>query len=227
MINAPLHKNLLLQILKDVFQNKNLAPLLGFKGGTAAYFFYQLERFSIDLDFDLISKDRGDLVFNELENILKVYGKITDSAKKTNSLIFVVSYQGKETLAKNIKIEVNMRDFGSKYEIKEYLGIPMRVMVPEDMFANKLAALSERMANRDLFDVWFFLKNNWSINQKIIENRTGQTYKKFLKDLINRIKQNNWSKIIDGLGELVNEKQKIWIKNKLVEETIFLLKTRI
>ena len=44
------HKNILLQILKDIFTNSAIGPILGFKGGTAAYLFYDLNRFSVDLD---------------------------------------------------------------------------------------------------------------------------------------------------------------------------------
>lgn len=54
-----------------------------------------------------------------------------------------------------------------------YLGISMKVMVREDMLAHKLAAMFERIGrtNRDIFDVWYFLKNNWPINIKITEDR--------------------------------------------------------
>ena len=51
----------------------------------------------------------------------------------------------------------------------------MKVMVQEDMAANKMVAMYERIgnANRDIFDTYFFLKNNWPINDQIIEKRTG------------------------------------------------------
>ena len=41
------------QILKDIYTDVSISPLLGLKGGTCAYFFYGLPRFSVDLDFDL------------------------------------------------------------------------------------------------------------------------------------------------------------------------------
>lgn len=47
------HKNILLQILKDIYSDTTIAPYLGFKGGTAAHLFYNLNRDSFDLDFDL------------------------------------------------------------------------------------------------------------------------------------------------------------------------------
>ena len=41
-------------ILKDIYADITINSLLGFKGGTCAYFFYNLPRFSVDLDFDLL-----------------------------------------------------------------------------------------------------------------------------------------------------------------------------
>jgi predicted nucleotidyltransferase component of viral defense system len=51
MIDINRHKFLLLQILKDIYSNIELSNWLGFKGGTALLFFYDLPRFSVDLDF--------------------------------------------------------------------------------------------------------------------------------------------------------------------------------
>ena len=46
------HKTHLTNILIDIYKNSSLAPILGFKGGTAAMLFYKLPRFSVDLDFE-------------------------------------------------------------------------------------------------------------------------------------------------------------------------------
>jgi len=52
------HNNLLVQILKDIYSDTDISPFLGFKGGTAAYLFYDLPRFSVDLDFDLLDETK-------------------------------------------------------------------------------------------------------------------------------------------------------------------------
>jgi predicted nucleotidyltransferase component of viral defense system len=57
-INLTAHKTILFQILKDIYKETRISPYLGFKGGTAASLFYGLDRFSVDLDFDLT--DTGD-----------------------------------------------------------------------------------------------------------------------------------------------------------------------
>ena len=56
------HKLLMLRILNDIFTDKELAASLAFKGGTALMFFYQLPRFSVDLDFNLLCLEKSDTV---------------------------------------------------------------------------------------------------------------------------------------------------------------------
>jgi len=141
-------------------------------------------------------------------------------------LIIILSYNQK---AQNIKIEVNRRKFGSRYELKTLLGISMLVMIREDMFANKLMAMYERVGktSRDVFDVYFFTKNNWPINKEIVEKRTGMSFKKTLEQCVKLLEKMNNRNILDGLGEFLTENQKDWARAKLREETIFLLKARL
>jgi hypothetical protein len=41
-----------------------------------------------------------------------------------------------------------------------------------------------KLANRDIYDIWFILKNNLKINKNHIENMTGKSFKDYIKDLI-------------------------------------------
>lgn len=223
MFDTARHKSILIKILKDIYTDTSISPILGFKGGTAAYLFYQLNRLSLGLDFDLLDGDKENYVFEKVEAIAKRYGEIKESRKKRFNLFLLLSY--KED-APNIKIEINRREFGSKYEVKSYLGISMKVIVREDMFAHKLVAMYERIgkANRDILDVWFFLNRDWSINKEIIEKRTGMPFKNFLQKCIEALEKLPDRGILSGVGELLDEKQKEWAKINLRKETVFLLK---
>lgn len=223
------HKNLLIHILKDIYADAGIGPFLGFKGGTAAFLFYELTRFSVDLDFDLLDPTKGDAIFEEIKKILVEYGEVKDARKKRYSYFFLLSYTSKTQGAYNIKVEINCRNFGSKYEVKSYLGIPMKIMVMEDMVAHKMVAMLERIGktNRDIFDTYFFLKNSWPINQAIIEIRTGLSMKQFLQKCINTLEAMSNRGILSGIGELLDDKQKVWARDKLRTETIFLLKLRL
>jgi len=220
------HKNILLQILKDIYSDTMIAPHLGFKGGTAALLFYDLNRGSVDLDFDLLEESKEQVVFEEIQKIASGYGKIIDSRIKRFNLVNIISY---DTKSQNIKIEVNRRDFGSRYELKTILGISMLVMVREDMFAHKLMAMHERVGktSRDIYDVWFFLKNNWPINKQIIEQRSGTSFKELLQKCVEQLKNMDNRNILVGLGESLTESQKDWARAKLRTETIFQLKLKL
>lgn len=215
-----------MQILKEIYTEPSLGPVLGFKGGTAAHFFYDLGRFSVDLDFDLLNEREEDNVFKKTEKILREFGTIKEKYKKRYTQIFIISY---DDTSPNIKVEINKRRFGSRYELKHYLGISMLVMVRDDMFAHKIVALLERtkMANRDIYDVWFFLRHNWPINKEIIEMRTGTSFKQYWGKCVKFAEALKDRKILDGMGELLEEKQKIWAKINLKNDLLFLLKARL
>jgi predicted nucleotidyltransferase component of viral defense system len=222
-IDYPKHKNILLQILKDVYSDPAIAPFLGFKGGTAAMMFYDLNRNSVDLDFDILDESKEKVVFEKIQKIAENYGKIVEHRIKRFNLLTVISYDEK---SQNIKIEINRRDFGSKYEVKTLFGISMKVMVKEDMFANKLMAMYERFGktSRDIFDVYFFGKNMWPVNKTIVESRSKKTFKEVLQECIGLLEKMDNRHILDGLGESLNESQKDWAKAKLKEEVLFFLK---
>jgi predicted nucleotidyltransferase component of viral defense system len=222
-LNYSQHKNILLKILKDIFSSSKIAPFLGFKGGTAALMFYGLDRNSVDIDLDLLDKSREGEILQEVKNIAQNYGEVVEARIKRFNIIIVVSYS-KEF--QNIKIEINRRDFGSKYELRNILGVPMLVMVREDMFANKLLAMSERMnkTSRDIYDVYFFANNSWPINRELIKNRSGMDMKEVLEKCIGLLENFDNRKILTGLGELLNQSKKDWVKAKLKSETLFFLR---
>lgn len=223
------HENILIKILKDIYTNYSLGLILGFKGGTAAYLFYDLNRFSVDLDFDLLEAGKEDFAFEEVRKILEKYGTVKKADKKRFNLFYVLSYDEKAPGAQNVKVEINRRDFGSKYEVKSYLGISMKVMVKEDMASHKLVAMYERRGktNRDIFDAWFFLEHGWPINEQIVEQRTGVPLKDFLRKCVNLLEKMGERSVLAGIGELLDEKTKAWAKQNLKKDLLFLLKLKI
>lgn len=225
-IDTAKHKNVLIKILKDIYTDATISPILGFKGGTAATFFYNLDRFSVDLDFDLLDSDKEDYVFDRVKAIIENYGTLKEAQKKRFNLLYVLSYDDKDINAQNVKVEINRREFGSKYAVESFLGISMLVMVKEDMVAHKLCAMYERIGktNRDIFDVQFFLSHDWPVNKKIVEDRMGVSYAEFLKKCIDVMEKFDDNNTLSGMGELLTEKQKAWAKAKLKSEALFSLR---
>ena len=221
------------QILKDIYSDISIAPLLGFKGGTCAYFFYNLPRFSVDLDFDLlvVTEENQRLVFEKIVSILSKYGEIKDRHIKRFT-VFALIYYGDDD--HNIKVEINIRklvkNIKDYYEIKEYLGISMLVAKKDYLFASKLSALTLRAetAMRDVYDIYYFAKNNWDINVEVIKERTGKTTKEYLADCVDFVEKFKDNQMLQGLGELIDgEKEKMWVRNHLKSDTIFMLKNYI
>lgn len=233
MLNREKHQLIMGQILKDIYNDITISPLLGFKGGTCAYFFYNLPRFSVDLDFDLlvVNEENQKMVFKKIVAILSKYGEIKDQYIKRFTVFALLSYGDNDH---NIKIEINVRklvkNIQDQYEMKEYLGISMFVAKKDYLFASKLSALTLRTetAMRDIFDIYYFAKNNWDINAEVIKERTGKTIKEYLTDCITFIEKVKDNQMLQGLGELVDsEKEKDWIRTHLKTDSIFMLKNYI
>lgn len=216
MLNRDKHRLLLMKIIKDIFTSE-YASQLAFKWGTASYFLYWLDRFSTDLDFDFFWKTSIDAWIAEL---LKPYGKVKIWPK------MVLSYGDQET---NIKIDINRKIWeANKYDSVDFYGTGIKVQTKATLFTNKLVALSERFTNRDIYDVYFFFTNLFDIDTEIISERTGKNLKALLQEIV---KQLEWLpknyKILDWLWELLNDKQKAFVKNKLVSELIGIIKMKI
>lgn len=213
----------MLEVLKAIYSDSLLGPILGFKGGTLLYILYNLPRFSVDLDFDLLDPDKEDQVLPRLREIVAKIGRIEESTNKRYTLFTLLNYEKGQ---RNLKIEISKRNLGSKYEIKNYLGFSLQTMVKNDIFANKLLALLTRKnpVNRDVFDTWFLLKEHYDINWEIVEKRSEIKREKFIKECIKLLE--NWplKYILNGIGELVDNKTKDWVRKNLIKETIFLLK---
>ncbi len=223
MVDINKHKLFLFRILKEIYEDKLLSGILGFKGGTALMFFYDLPRFSVDLDFNLLNKDKEDMVYGKVREILLKHGTIHDEAKKFFGLISVLDYGVGE---RKLKVEISGRNFNDKYEIKNLLGVNMKVMVVEDMFAHKLCALLDRtsITNRDIFDCWFFMNNKTPLNRSIVETRMEMPLTDYIQKCIDTIEKMSDKGILNGLGELMDLETKKFVRSKLRTETITLLK---
>ena len=220
------------KILRDIYSDISISSLLGFKGGTAAYFFYDLPRFSVDLDFDMISENEDDkkIIYDKILKIIEKYGEVKDSYIKRYTIFALLSYDEKDF---NIKIEINTRklveNIKDRYELKKYLGISMMVAKKEYLFAGKISALTMRSktAMRDIYDINYFTKNNWDIDSEAVKSISTKNTKEQLSLCLSVIEKIKDNEIMTGLGELVKEDEKDWIRKDLRADTIFMIKNYI
>ncbi|MBA7587172.1 hypothetical protein ES708_29190 [subsurface metagenome] len=219
MVDINRHRFFLVQILKDIYTDMELANCLGFKGGTALMFFYDLPRFSVDLDFNLLDVEKENIAYRKVRQILLKYGKIFDEAKKFYGPLIVLDYGFKE---RKLKVEISNRLFDDRYEIKILLGINLKVMVQEDMFAHKLCALLDRnaIANRDIFDCWFFMQRQTPVNKGIVESRMKMSLSEYLQACIEHLEAMSDKGLLQGMGELMDNKMKRFVQVKMRSEII-------
>jgi len=226
MLDQNRHRTILIRILEDLYSDTSIAALLAFKGGTAMYFIYELNRFSVDLDFDLLDTSKEEEIFTKLKPILSKHGSLKSIANKRNSIQAVLSYSDE---MQNIKIDISKRNFGSSYELKNLYGISLQVMVKEDMFAHKLVACADRptIAIRDLFDIYFMFNNLWTYNPQIIERRWTCGLEDLLLNIIKRIEALSSSNLLSEIGSLLSPQQQTWVKTKLISKLLIMLRQEL
>lgn len=225
-LNKNEHRRIMLKILGDISADPFLANNLGFKGGTACYFLHGLDRFSVDLDFDSLDREREGEIKKHLLEVLSQYGSI--KTKTGIKVKYSDDYQA-------LKIDLSNRYEKNKlntYQVKDIVsGISLKVLRKEDICAHKLVALTDRsassssgvnfIANRDLYDIHFFFKNGWHYNKEIIEQQTNKKVKDYLEYAAKFVeKYSNGSNILDRLGDLVNDDKKEWVKKNLKNEIL-------
>lgn len=219
MLNKDLHRQKMYEILQEIF-NSNLWKYLAFKWWTACYFFHNLDRFSTDLDFDLVKDYKN--IDEDIIKILEKYWKV--QIWKFN---IKLSYWENDV---NIKIDINKNIWkNNSYELLNFYWTDILTQEQWTIFANKLVALTERNTNRDIYDVYFFFKNNFNINEDIIIERTNKTKNELLWNIIKKLEK-LWKnyKILDWLWEVLkDEKHKNFVKTKLVKDLISILQFKI
>jgi len=224
MFNQELHEQHMKTILKELFSSE-IWKYLAFKWGTLTYFVHGLDRFSTDLDLDILDISKEQEIIQKVKEVLLRLGDVKNETLGKTIHRWIFRYN---TDSMNIKVELNKRvRENNNYELQTIDWEKILCMSPDCIFSNKLVALSERLYNRDLYDVWYFLGENFELNEKLINERTGQTIDTFVENLLEQFPtyfQEN--SILEGLGEVLTEKQKIRAKKFLLDETIFRLKKK-
>ena len=110
MLNKSKHQLVMRQVLEGIYRDISLAGSLGFKGGTAAMLFYDLPRFSVDLDFDLLVENADEKTWENLrEKIKSIMAELGDVKKadiKRYTVFLLLSYGDEDH---NVKIEISKR----------------------------------------------------------------------------------------------------------------------
>ena len=230
-----LHKAQLLRLLIEILDN-SIAKNIYFKGGSAAAMLGFLDRFSVDLDFDLRPKADKKVID---KNLIKIFRKLDlkISQKSNKSLFYLLKYSAKPGSRNTIKLSLIDTALKSNLYSSYYLTEIDRFafcQTSDTMFANKLVAVTDRykkhkmIAGRDIYDIHHFFLSGFYYNKEVIKERTGKRPTDYFKDLIKFIDTKITDKIIneDLSFLLAYEKFKL-IKKVLKRETLMFLKDEV
>lgn len=216
MIDKATHRHILYQLIKAIFTLPD-AKHIAFKWGTLAYFLHWLPRFSTDIDLDLLHDTNQSDTYAHIAALASRWWTVKQ--KKHLLLSYKEWYD-------HIKIDLSRKIWNNNtYQKVDFYGTTIQVQDKATMTANKLVACTERMASRDLFDSRFFLENNFPIHHALIEERTGKSIEQFWRHFLVVLNSLSASyKHLDGLGELLDDTQKLFVKNNLISALIALVR---
>lgn len=187
------HKNQMYRLLTAIISDNVLANNLCFKGGTCASMRGILDRFSVDLDFDLPDKKDKQVVEKRLGKVFGSLGLVVKDQSR-QYLQYFLRYQAPEWQRNTLKLEitdiVSPKNTYESINLSE-LNLYVRAQTVETMVANKMFAATARfdkngtIAGRDFYDLHQFMLQGLPVNRAVIEERTGQEYGQYLQKLKN------------------------------------------
>jgi len=231
-----LHRSWLFKLLIEILDNKKLARNMFFKGGTCASMRGFLDRFSLDLDFDLKSAVDQKMIEEELGKVFDILGlEIKDRSKTWFQ--YILKYGDWENKRNSLKLEAVGEELKSNVYKSVYLVDIDRYAICqtiETMFANKLVALVDRfekhglIAGRDVYDIACFFRQGFDFKKEVIEERRGVDYKKYLGFLVDFVeKRINETILVQDLGMLLSSQNLRQIKKSLKSEVVMYLREEI
>lgn len=160
---------------------------LVFKGGTFLKHAHGLDRFSEDLDFTALGDTSLTEQLTAATAALDRYGLPAelDRVETTTSTVHArlrydgPLYDGTPRSRGSIDLEVSTREdivedpewLRLFFPYPETRAVTARCLSPEEAFAEKLRALSTRSRGRDLYDCWFLLQQNVSIQPALFAQK--------------------------------------------------------
>jgi predicted nucleotidyltransferase component of viral defense system len=216
----------------EIVDQPLMAQTLAFKGGTCAAMLGYLDRFSVDLDFDVL-KDADEAELRKAFRIIfdKLGFGVTMEFDKV--LFFQLRYPGKPGKRSTLKVSASStRVRANQYKVQYFAEIDRLInsQTVETMFANKLVAVTDRytqhqtVAGRDIYDIHHFFVQGYSYNAAVIRERTGLEPGDYFGELVEFIKKHiTQTTINEDLNSLLPHKQFGQVRKILLPETLSML----
>lgn len=226
----------LFRLIIEIADNVLLSKSLVFKGGTCAAMQGCLDRFSVDLDFDLSIGASKELVKKELESIFSDLG-FEIKSQSSATVQYVLKYAGLGESRNTLKFDAV--DFSLPENINQPIFLTdidryFNCQTIETMFSHKLVAVLDRygkheaVAGRDIYDIYHFFINGYRYNDAIIQKRTKLSAEQYIKKLIEFIEEKvTQTTINEDLNTLLPPEKFRAIRKSLKVEVLAMLKGEI
>jgi len=192
-----LHENFEIEVLDFMKNHKLLEPLV-FGGGTMLRLCYDLNRYSVDLDFWLLKTIDEQMFFTKAKQIIADSYELTDAKDKQRTMLFKLR---SGNYPKRLKIEI--RKSASACDHQEQIAfspesnlqVTVRVHTLEETMQRKILAALDRQLIRDFSDLEFLLRRGIRLAidagtagklKKILANFKKPDFKVTLGSLLDR-----------------------------------------
>jgi predicted nucleotidyltransferase component of viral defense system len=197
--------------LVSMFQNAFLSEQLAFRGGTALHklYFNPARRYSEDIDLVQIVPGPIGGLLDALQEILNAFlGKPRRNQKENSAILtYRMDSEGPPVVPLRLKVEINTREH---FTVLGFHKRPFRVgsrwftgecgittFEFEELLATKVRALYQRRKGRDLFDLWYGLKEGKADAVKVVK-----LFKKYMKAEGHGISAGDYEKNIENNGDV-------------------------
>lgn len=206
-----------------LFSNDFIRERLAFRGGTALHklFLTPAARYSEDIDLVQIKAEPFGAIIDRIRKQLSFLGTPRIKQRQHNNTI-TYRIRSEDDVPIKLKIEVNTREHFSVYGLQD---IPTHLESEwgegsalvltyglDELLATKLRALYQRKKGRDLFDLWYALKN-----AKVDVEQVIQAFKHYMKEEGNEVTQKEF---IENMEKKIEDTDFIGDMNGLLRSGI-------
>ncbi|MEE9170761.1 MAG: nucleotidyl transferase AbiEii/AbiGii toxin family protein [bacterium] len=168
--------------LVEIYSDDLLRSALAFRGATVLHKLYLQPAIRYSEDIDLVqtkAEPIGEILDRLRERLVFLGSPKVRQKERSNTMIFSFDSEIAPSIPMKLKLEVNCREhfavFGWKLmpyaiESRWFTGqCELTTFELEELLGSKLRALYQRKKGRDIFDLWYALKNASVDSAKVIE----------------------------------------------------------
>lgn len=201
-------------ILNSIYKS-NFAKSMFFVGGTALRFFYNLPRFSEDLDFNTPSLEENGFkkILERVEINLSMEGFSPGILYKKRATLFIASLNFPDVMSEYgiinkrgadimIKIEVNCPEWplATESHVLSLYGYNFSAILMSKgaLLSEKLSALMSRKRGRYIYDVLFMLRKKFPFDREVLyANNIREEPKNLILNYLSGISEKELTKLAE------------------------------